>query len=248
MDITKVTKPARRLLKLKYCGAVIVAAGNASRMAGIDKVMAPLGGEPMLLRTVRTFQNCDAIKEIVVVTREDLLVQVMGLCKNFDKVTAVIAGGKDRPESVTSGLNALSNRVKLVAVHDGARPLLSLSDWQRLQEAAENASAALLVRPMTDTVKQTEGGKVLSTIPRESLSAALTPQIFETKLLLEAYAAAREGGYSATDDAELVEKLGLQPLAIPARDPNPKITFPPDLAMAEALLSARQCRKESREK
>ena len=108
MDISKVTKVARKALKLKYCGAVIVAAGNASRMGGIDKVMAPLQGEPMLLRTVRTFQECDAIKEIVIVTREDLLERVSAMCGKFDKVMAVVVGGKDRPESVNNGLNALS--------------------------------------------------------------------------------------------------------------------------------------------
>ena len=92
MDITKVTRPARKLLKLQYCGAVIVAAGTASRMGGIDKVMAPLGGEPMIARTVQAFQDCDAVSEIVVVTREDLILPITGLCKTMDKVTAVVAG------------------------------------------------------------------------------------------------------------------------------------------------------------
>ena len=86
MDITKITRPARKLLPLKNCGAVIVAAGNASRMGGIDKVMAPLENEPMIVRTVRTFQNCDAIKEIVIVTREDLILPITGLCAGMDKV------------------------------------------------------------------------------------------------------------------------------------------------------------------
>ena len=85
MDISKVTGGMRKVLPLKYCGAVIVAAGTASRMGGIDKVMAELDGEPMILRTVRTFQNCDAIKEIVVVTREDLILPIMRLCAGFDK-------------------------------------------------------------------------------------------------------------------------------------------------------------------
>ena len=88
MDSTKITRPARKLLKLKRCGAVIVAAGTASRMGGIDKVMAPIQGEPMIARTVRQFQNCDAISEIVIVTREDLIQPITGLCKAMDKVTA----------------------------------------------------------------------------------------------------------------------------------------------------------------
>ena len=119
MKITDVTRQGRKLLKLKYCGAVIVAAGSASRMGGIDKVMAPLDGEPMVVKTVRAFQQCDAIREIVVVTRPDLIVPIGDLCSGFDKVTAVVAGGKDRPESVSHGLVALSEKVKLAAIHDG---------------------------------------------------------------------------------------------------------------------------------
>ena len=100
MDFSQFTKAVRKVLPLKYCGAVIVAAGTASRMGGIDKVMAPLDGEPMLIRTVRAFQNCDSVQEIVVVTREDLLVKVTQLCESFDKVKAVVVGGADRPASV----------------------------------------------------------------------------------------------------------------------------------------------------
>ena len=98
MDITKITRPARKLLPLKTCGAVIVAAGSASRMGGIDKVMAPLGGEPMIARTVRAFQDCDAIKKIVVVTRQDLILPISQLCAGMSKVTAVVAGGSSRQE------------------------------------------------------------------------------------------------------------------------------------------------------
>ena len=98
MKITSLTRKIRKALPLRYCGAVIVAAGTASRMGGIDKVMAPLRGEPMILRTARTFQNCDAIREIVIVTREDLVLPIIGLCAGLDKVKAVVVGGADRPE------------------------------------------------------------------------------------------------------------------------------------------------------
>ena len=108
MDISKYTKFARKMLPLRRTGAVIVAAGSASRMGGIDKVMAPLHGEPMILRTVRTFQNCDAIAEIVVVTRPDLIVPIMDLCHDFGKVRMVVAGGSSRQESVEQGLRSLS--------------------------------------------------------------------------------------------------------------------------------------------
>ena len=96
MDVTKITRPARKLLPLKTCGAVIVAAGSASRMGGIDKVMAQLKGEPMIVRTVRQFQDCDAISEIVIVTREDLILPITDLCRESPKVKAVVCGGKSR--------------------------------------------------------------------------------------------------------------------------------------------------------
>ena len=125
--MSKISSVIRNLLPVRYCGAVIVAAGSASRMGGIDKVMAPLNGEPMILRTVRNFETCDAISEIVIVTREDLIVPIGNLCRDMDKVKAVVVGGSSRQESVGLGLNALSSKVKLAAIQDGARPLIT---WQ----------------------------------------------------------------------------------------------------------------------
>ena len=118
MNISKYTKAARKALPLKYCAAVIVAAGTASRMGGIDKVMAPLGGEPMIVRTVRTFQQCDAIREIVIVTREDLLIPMMDLCHGFDKVQAVIVGGIVRQSKAGGG----AGRCKTAGKRTGHRP------------------------------------------------------------------------------------------------------------------------------
>ena len=142
MKISKITGAIRKLLPLRYCGAVIVAAGNASRMGGIDKVMADLCGEPVILRTVRAFQNCDAIREIVIVTRADLIVKIMDLCAGFDKVNAVVVGGADRAESVENGLNALSDKVRLAAIHDGARPLITQTVIDRTVRAAHTYGAA----------------------------------------------------------------------------------------------------------
>ena len=154
MDSTKITRPMRNLLnwKLKYCGAVIVAAGSASRMGGIDKIMAPLGGEPVIKRTVRQFQECEAIREIVVVTRQDLIIPVMDLCHEFSKVKAVVAGGDSRDASVSMGMNTLSAKCKLVAVQDGARPI---ADWQlidRVVRAANTYGAAAPAIAVKDTI------------------------------------------------------------------------------------------------
>lgn len=236
MDITKITRPARRLLKLKYCGAVIVAAGSASRMGGIDKVMAPLGGEPMVVRTVRQFQNCDAIREIVIVTRVDLLIPISDLCHGFDKVKAVVVGGKSRDESVWQGLNALSDKVKLVAVQDGARPF---ADWQlidRVVRAANSYGAAAPAIAVKDTIKIVKGGIVSGTPNRSELQAVQTPQVFDFDLLRGALQQAKADGAAITDDCSAVERLGMSVRIVEGDERNIKITTPLDLKIAELLL------------
>ena len=236
MDITKVTRPARKLLKLQYCGAVIVAAGTASRMGGIDKVMAQLGGEPMIVRTVRAFQDCDAISEIVVVTRDDLILPITGLCKNMDKVTAVVAGGKTRQESVNLGLNALSDKVRLAAVHDGARPLASWQLIDRVIRAANTYGAAAPAVPVKDTIKVVEGRVVKSTPDRASLYAVQTPQVFDFDLLRGALAKAKADNANVTDDCSAVERIGFSVKIVEGDERNLKVTTPLDLRIAELLL------------
>lgn len=236
MDITKLTKPARKLLKLKYCGAVIVAAGSASRMGGIDKVMAPLGGEPMIVRTVRNFQNCDAISEIVVVTRPDLIEPIGKLCAGCEKLKAVVAGGKSRQESVALGLDALSDQVQLAAIHDGARPF---ADWQlidRCVRAANTYSAAAPAIPVKDTIKVVEGRIVKSTPDRATLFAVQTPQVFDYDLLRGALTKAEADGAAVTDDCSAVERLGMSVKIVEGDERNIKITTPLDLKIAELFL------------
>ena len=236
MDMTKLTKPARKLLKLKKCGAVIVAAGSASRMGGIDKVMAQLGGEPMIRRTVRNFQNCDAISEIVVVTRPDLMEVIGKLCAGCDKLKTVVAGGKSRQESVALGLDALSKDVKLAAVHDGARPF---ADWQlidRCVRAANTYSAAAPAIPVKDTIKVVEGRIVKSTPDRATLFAVQTPQVFDFDLLRGALTKAEADGAAVTDDCSAVERLGMSIKIVEGDERNIKITTPLDLKIAELFL------------
>ena len=236
MAITKVTHGMRKLLPLKYCGAVIVAAGNASRMGGIDKVVAPLRGEPMIARTVRTFQQCDAVREIVVVTRPDLIVQVTDLCAGFDKVRAVVAGGADRCGSVQAGLNALSGKVKLVAVHDGARPLVPWQVIDRTVRAAHTYAAAAPGVPVKDTIKVVSGGVVVTTPDRSKLSAIQTPQVFDTAILRAALQKAKEDGAVITDDCSAVELLGMSVKIVEGDERNLKVTTSMDLKVAEMLL------------
>ena len=240
MDITKVTRPARKLLKLKSCGAVIVAAGSASRMGGIDKVMANLGGEPMILRTVRAFQNCDAIISIVIVTREDLIRPISVLCGDMGKVVAVVAGGSSRQESVHLGLNALPKGMKLAAVHDGARPLISWQVIDRVVRAANTYGAAAPAIPVKDTIKVVSGGLVKETPDRSTLMAVQTPQVFDFDLLRGALKKAEEDGAAVTDDCSAVERTGMKIKIVEGDERNLKVTTPMDLKIAELLLEEAQ--------
>ena len=240
MNISKYTKAARKVLPLKYCGAVIVAAGTASRMGGIDKVMAPLGGEPMIVRTVRTFQQCDAIREIVVVTREDLLVPIMDLCHEFDKLQAVIVGGSSRPESVAKGLAALSPKAKLVAVQDGARPLVTWQVIDRTVRAANSYGAAAPAIPVKDTIKEVRGGIVKETPDRSALQAVQTPQVFDRALLKGALTKAFQENAQITDDCSAVERLGMSVKIVEGDERNIKVTTPLDLKIAELFLEEMQ--------
>ena len=240
MDITKFTRPARKLLPLKYCGAVIVAAGTASRMGGIDKVMAKIKGKPMIQRTAQNFQDCDAISEIVVVTREDLVIPITNLCKGMSKVIAVVAGGKSRQESVHLGLNALSGKVKLAAIHDGARPLITWQVIDRVVRAANTYGAAAPAVPVKDTIKVVEGFVVKNTPDRATLRAVQTPQVFDFDMLRGALSKAELDGAQVTDDCSAVERMGMSVKIVEGDERNIKVTTPMDLKIAEMLLEEMQ--------
>ena len=240
MDVSKLTNAMRKALPLKACGAVIVAAGTASRMGGIDKVMAPIGGEPMIVRTVRAFQNCSAIKQIVIVTRQDLIVPISDLCHQFDKVRSVMVGGKSRQESVEIGLGALSSDMKLVAVQDGARPLITDAIIDRTVRAAHTYGAAAPAIPVKDTIKEVRGGIVASTPNRSALRAVQTPQVFDVDLLKGALKKAKEEGAEVTDDCSAVELMGMSVKIVEGDERNIKVTTPMDLKIAEILLEEMQ--------
>ena len=239
MNISKYTKPVRKLLPLRRCGAVIVAAGSASRMGGIDKVMAPLKGEPMIVHTVRAFQNCDAIAEIVIVTREDLILPISGLCRDFDKVRSVVVGGKSRQESVGLGMNALSDKCELAAIQDGARPLITWEVIDRVVRAAHAYHAAIPVIPVKDTIKVCNSALVISTPDRSTLRAVQTPQVFDFDLLRGALAQAEADGAEVTDDCSAVVRLGMSVKIVEGDERNLKVTTPLDLKLAEMLMEER---------
>ena len=236
MDISKITNTMRKVLPLGHCGAVILAAGTASRMGGIDKVMAELDGEPMIVRTVRAFQEAIAIKEIVIVTRQDLIAPIGRLCAGFDKVTGVVCGGDSRQASVQLGLAALSDKCKLAAIQDGARPLVSQAVIDRTVRAAHTYSAAAPAIPVKDTIKVVKGGIVDHTPDRATLRAIQTPQVFDFDLLRAALKKAQLEELAVTDDCSAVELMGMSVKIVEGDERNIKVTTPLDLAIAKLLL------------
>ena len=240
MTLKDAANRARKVLPTQYCGAVIVAAGSASRMGGIDKVMAPLGGEPMILRTVRAFEDCEAVKEIVIVTREDLMGPIAELCSGFTKVRSVVQGGSSRQESVKLGLLAFSKEVRLAAVHDGARPLVSGELIDKVIRAAHSYGAAAPAIPVKDTIKVFEGGFIAATPDRSTLRAVQTPQVIDRDLLLGALEKAEQEGTALTDDCSAVEHIGMRVRLVEGEERNLKVTTPLDLKIAELLLEEKK--------
>ena len=240
MTLKDAANRARKVLPTQYCGAVIVAAGSASRMGGIDKVMAPLGGEPMILRTVRAFEDCEAVKEIVIVTREDLMGPIAELCSGFTKIRSVVQGGNSRQESVKLGLLAFSKEVRLAAVHDGARPLVSGELIDKVIRAAHSYGAAAPAIPVKDTIKVFEGGFIAATPDRSTLRAVQTPQVMDRDLLLGALEKAEQEGIALTDDCSAVEHIGMRVRLVEGEERNLKVTTPLDLKIAELLLEEKK--------
>jgi 2-C-methyl-D-erythritol 4-phosphate cytidylyltransferase len=219
--------------------AIIVAAGKSERMGGIDKMSAPLMGRPLIVWTLAAFQKCAAIDEIVIVAPLRAILRMESLAREWrlSKVQAVVAGGAERQQSVRAGIDAAAGAA-IVAVHDGARALVTPELIERGIELARESGAAICAIPARDTLKDVEGDPpvVRGTIDRSRTWLAQTPQVFERALLLAAHERAEA---QATDDAALVEALGRDVRVYEGAPWNLKVTTPDDLIIAEALLRAR---------
>jgi 2-C-methyl-D-erythritol 4-phosphate cytidylyltransferase len=222
----------------KKVGAIIAAAGESRRMGGIDKVMAPLGGRPILLRVIDVFQKCRLIDRIVVVVNEKTveachqMVDGGGWDKVSDKVSDVCVGGRRRQDSVEAGLNRLQD-CDWVVIHDGARPLVTVDLVERGLEAAKETCAAAAAVPVTDTIKVVgDDGIVCETPLRQNLRAVQTPQVFHLDIIKKAY---QKANGDVTDDASLVEQAGYKVKLYLGSYDNIKVTTPDDLALAEIL-------------
>ena len=227
---------AKRTSQLQV-GAVIVAAGLGQRMEGVDKVFTPLLGAPLIAWTVGAFENCPQVHRIVLVVREESLDRAGRLAeeRGWSKVVRVCAGGQRRQDSVARGLEFLSS-CRLVAVHDGARPLVSADVIQRGIEAARKHGAAVAAVPVTDTIKVVSKDLVVDTPERDGLWAVQTPQVFRFDIL---DGARRRVEADVTDDSSLVERSGYEVRVFMGSYENIKVTTPRDLTMAEAILRER---------
>lgn len=238
-------------MRLAKLGVVIPAAGQGKRMgAGFNKQFLILRGEPILVHTVRLFQESSYVTEIVIVGAEDdiSIIRELAYQHKFDKVAAICKGGVQRQDSVRAGVQALSHTIQRVVVHDGARPLLTLEEFHRFLGAAECFSAAIMAIPVKDTIKQILAtGEVSTTLPRQHLRAVQTPQSFERRLLQEAHYQAATAGYYGTDDASLLEWMGYPVQVIEGSQENIKVTTPEDLWLAERILAMRDARGSKRE-
>ena len=221
----------------KKCTAVVVAAGNSSRMRGIDKVLAPLNGVPLLLRTVRALAASSRIECIVIVTRAELTEQVRALCGGEVKVCAVVAGGATRAESVLCGLRHVATPFS--AIHDGARPLVTAEIIDAAIAAAEEIGAAAPAVAVHDTVKIAENGLVRATPDRTTLFAVQTPQVFDTERIRAALTDGLAQGLALTDDCSAAEAAGMTVALTAGSEENIKITTPLDLTVAEEILKRR---------
>lgn len=228
---TKLTRPS--------CAAVIVAAGSATRMGGIDKVLAELGGLPVLSRTLRVFDDHAMIDSIIVVAREDQMEKISRVCSPYQKVRMVVPGGKSRQESVMRGLAAVPDGTRLVAIHDGARPLVTPEIIEKAILKADKFGAAAPAIPVKDTIKVSKNGGVDETPERKTLFAVQTPQVFDRELITGALQSAMEKNIALTDDCSAVEALGGTVMLTEGSEENIKITTPLDLEIAALILKRR---------
>jgi len=225
--------------------AIVVAGGKGIRFgSNRPKQFLELKGRPIIIHTLRQFEQSCRIKQVVVVLAAEEIAQFNSLVEQFglQKVARVIAGGETRAQSVKNGLAAIET-AEVVAVHDGVRPLVEPEEIDATVAAAAAGGAAILAAPVGDTIKLVDEGRISDTLPRQTLRRALTPQCFQFEILKRAYAKLGEleaAGVEVTDDSVLVEQMGISVAVVEGSARNIKITTPEDLALAEVLLNARR--------
>ncbi len=217
---------------------LIVAAG-ASRRMGFDKTTAPLAGRPLVAWSMAAFEACDDIGACALVCAESRLEEFVALAAPYKKFQLIVPGGSERMDSVMNGLQALESRgPALVAVHDAARPLVTPSLISQVIASASEWGAAVAAEPVSDSLHRAAGaGHLVETVSRESLWAMQTPQVAGLAVLREALEAAKASGKPVTDEISALIQAGARPRAVFHGNLNFKVTFPRDLALAEAVVN-----------
>jgi len=219
---------------------VVVAAGKSERMgAKVDKAFLSLGTKPVLAYSLQAFERCSDIDGVILVVRKDRVAAARAMAQAFGcaKVKRVVAGGTQRQVSVENGLAQLNEDVKIVAVHDGARPCVTAELISSTIKSAKRYGSGVAAVKITDTVKQVDKGvSVTKTLDRTKLWAVQTPQTFKIELLVKAFQAVKKKGVTVTDEASAVELIRKEVRLVPAYMSNVKITSPDDLTLAAALL------------
>ena len=220
--------------------AIIAAGGRGERIGGVlPKQFVEIKKKPILVYSVEKFESCELIDEIVLVVPEDY----MSFCSynivdlyDCRKVKRILSGGKERQDSVFKGLSVLPENTDIVVIHDGVRPFVSTRKIEESIESCRKEKAVILALPVNETVKRVEDERVITTLNREELWVAQTPQVFEYKLLLKAYSKAMKEGFKGTDDSSLVERLGVKVKVLEGEKENIKITTAEDLVLAERIV------------
>lgn len=219
---------------IPQCAAILVAAGSSRRM-GFDKLAAQLAGIPVLRRSLEALLAAKSVRSVVLVCPEERWALLDGM--GFIKPVVRVDGGADRHDSVANGLAAIHTDAELVAVHDGARPLVSPEDIDRCVVAAFEHRAVTLAKRATETMKRSDADDfLLESVDRENLWCMETPQVFSAELLRAAYQNVTARGLSVTDEVSALQRIGQRVKFIPSTFPNLKITTPSDLVLAEAIL------------
>lgn len=218
--------------------AIIVCAGSSSRMKGINKQFAQLNGKPVIAYSLCAFEKCSDIKEIIVVTKDEYKAQIAEIAEkyNITKLSYTASGGQTRQQSVISGVRHTCSETSMIAVHDGARPLIRCSDIQKVIADARIFSGATLGVPVKDTIKTVSDGLITDTPPRSSLYTTQTPQVFKKASYLRGVEFALRNELDFTDDCQLAESIGIKVCMTQGHYSNIKITTPEDLCIAELLL------------
>lgn len=231
----------RRKGERLFCSAIILAAGRGERMRGLNKLFAEIDGEPVLVHTLRAFELCPEVDEIIVVARPEEIGNIGVLISDygFSKVSKVVRGGEKRQDSVYIGLMEASPKSQLAAIHDAARPLVTQKVISETIKAAAQFNAAAPGVPVKDTVKVVKSGEVANTPDRATLYAIQTPQVFKTDIIKAALTDVLRTKAEVTDDCMAVEKLGLTVKITHGDYENIKITTPSDLIVTDAILRER---------